>query len=107
MEEHWGQEGGVTITIRRADNLEVVEEWLGNHIDSLQTPVDGNFGEKTVKSLQQFLLEQEQLRAHGEEGAHLDSLQRPIDGNPGAATFRSLQEFLLDVETGRVKVTRV
>ena len=108
VEEHWGQEGNVvTITVRRADNLEVVEEWSGNHIESLQAPVDGNFGETTVKSLQQFLLEQEQLRAQGKEGAHLDSLQRPIDGHPGAATFRSLQEFLLDVERGRVKVTRV
>jgi gamma-glutamylcyclotransferase (GGCT)/AIG2-like uncharacterized protein YtfP len=34
IEQHWSQEGGVTITIRRADTLEVVEDWSEEGSDS-------------------------------------------------------------------------
>ena len=59
IEQHWREPGGVSITIRRADTLEIVEEWSGKHLAPLNNPIDGNFGPTTQRALQQFLLSQE------------------------------------------------
>jgi hypothetical protein len=39
IEQHWCQQGGTTITIRRADTGEIVEEWSGNFLTFLKNPV--------------------------------------------------------------------
>jgi peptidoglycan hydrolase-like protein with peptidoglycan-binding domain len=104
IEQHWRETGGVTITIRRADTLEIVEEWSGKHLAPLTNPIDGNFGPTTQRALQQFLLSQE--LCNGQKETHLAAVDAPVDGRLGPVTVRALQQFLLDLEQGKIEIKR-
>ena len=64
-----------------------------NYLSTLNRPIDGKLGEITIKSLQQFLLFQEQQQPENETNI-LTKLKNPIDGNLGNETATVLDNWL-------------
>ena len=81
IEQHWCPPGGTTmITIRRADTGKIVEEWSGNQMTSLNSPVNGDSGlglrTSNEAAWQQYLF---QGGLNVQQQSHLSGIQYPED----------------------------